>query len=60
VALGLYERQLSLVVAFLLAMVGMEVARGQLRGRWFLPCVRDDKAATRRSSSRLASGVGVW
>ena len=31
VALGLYERQLSLVVAFLLAMVGMEVARGRLR-----------------------------
>lgn len=31
VALGLYERQLSLVVAFLLAMAGMEVARGRLR-----------------------------
>jgi len=31
VALGLYERQLSLVVAFLLAMVGMEIGRGRLR-----------------------------
>jgi hypothetical protein len=31
VALGLYERQLSLVVAFLLAMAGMGIARGRLR-----------------------------
>jgi hypothetical protein len=30
VALGLYERQLSLVVAFLLAVAGMEITRGRL------------------------------
>jgi hypothetical protein len=31
VALGLYERQLTLVVAFLLAAAGMEITRGRLR-----------------------------